>query len=341
MSGAPARRTRTLVAVVLGVALTLFAGGLWISSDDSVPYRGGPVTITTGVPEGVYAKYGELLRPRLADDLGTDVSLINSAGSPDNLDKVLRGEATLGIATADAVASLPPEQRDQLRAVARLYDDFVQLVVPADSGIKDLTDLRPAGPGAPRLRVGIGPARSGVQLLARRILDTVGMTPEADLDAKVDGIGDAAAKLRSGALDAFFWSGGLPTQAVSDMLQERPDGTKFAIRFVPLGGVAKALQSELNKAGEPQVYREAVIPGDAYQGVDGVATVAVPNLMVTRSDADTELIRRATGTVLGSREAIGAVVHAAQLVDPGTAIFTFPPLRLHEGARLWYRSAKP
>lgn len=333
-AAAPVRRTRTLVAAVLGVALTLFAGGLWISSDDNVPYRGGPLTITTGVPEGVYAQYGKLLAPRLASDLGTGVSLIDSAGSPDNLDKVLKGQATLGIATADAVAALPAEQREQLRAVARLYDDFVQLVVPAGSKIDELTDLRPSGDGAPRLRVGIGPDRSGVQLLTRRILETVGMTPETHLDAKDDGIGGAAAKLMRGELDAFFWSGGLPTKALTDLVEQ------FPISFVPLDGVALSLQ-QLDDVKETQVYREAVIPDDAYRNVKGGPTVAVPNLMVTRADADTELIRRVTGTVLGSREAIGAVVHAAQLVDPGTAIFTFPPLKLHEGARLWYRSAKP
>ncbi|WP_436778048.1 TAXI family TRAP transporter solute-binding subunit [Yinghuangia sp. YIM S09857] len=335
----PVRRSRTLVASVLGVALALFAAGLWISSDDSVPYRGGPLTITTGVGDGVYHQYGKLLEPRLAADLRTDVTLMTSQGSPDNLDRVLRGDATLGIATADAVAALPPEQKEQLRAIARLYDDFVQLVVPKGSRIKSLADLRPA-PDGTRLRVGIGPPRSGVQLLTRRILKTVGMNPETHLDAQDDGLGAAAAKLVNGELDAFFWSGGLPTKAVSDIVNPPPDGAGFEIQFVKLDGVAQALQNQPDIA-EPQVYREAVIPGDAYRNVGGVATVAVPNLMVTRADADPELIRRVTGTVLTSRQAIGAVVHAAQLVDPGTAIFTFPPLRLHEGARLWYRSAKP
>lgn len=326
-------RTRTLVATVLSVALALFAGGLWISSDDSVPYRGGPVSITTGVPEGVYHKYGDLLRPRLADDLDTDVTLIESQGSPDNLDKVLRGEATLGIATADAIASLQPAQRDQLRAVARLYDDYVHLVVKTDSGIEDLDDLRGK-------RVGIGPARSGVQLLTRRILATQGMTPEKDLVPEEAGIGLAAQMLQDGRLDAFFWSGGLPTEAVRNVVRTVKEQGTTGIRFVPLGDVAQDLQTQYLEQ-EQQGYREAVIPADAYPGVAEASTVAVPNLLVTRADADQELIKRVTGTVMGSRESIGAIVHAAQLVDPRTAIFTFPPLRLHEGARLWYRSAKP
>ncbi|HSA49769.1 MAG TPA: TAXI family TRAP transporter solute-binding subunit [Yinghuangia sp.] len=328
--GTQVRRTRTMVAVVLAVALVLFAGGLWVSSDDSRPYRGGPVSISTGVPSGVYYRYGQLLAPRLQGDLGVPVTIDESAGSVDNLRRLVGGGFTLAIATADAVADLAPADRDQLRAIARLYDDYVQLVVPASSSVRTVADLRGK-------RVGIGPPASGVQLIAHRILQTAGLDEHRDMVPAEDGIGDAAAKLRDGRIDAFFWSGGLPTEAVRALAE----GTD--IRFVPLGDVAGTLRDRYH-----QVYREAVIPADAYQaggtlpGVrQEVATVAVPNLLVTRADADPDLIRRVTGTVMGGREAIGREVHAAQLVDPRTAILTFPPLLLHEGARLWYRSAKP
>ncbi|UGQ13917.1 TAXI family TRAP transporter solute-binding subunit [Yinghuangia sp. ASG 101] len=328
--GPQTRRTRALVAVVLAVALALFAGGLWVGSDDAKPYRGGPVSISTGVPSGVYYRYGQLLAPRLEADLGVPVTIDASAGSVDNVRRLIDGTHTLAIATADAVADLSPAERDQLRAIARLYDDYVQLVVPVSSPARSVADLRGK-------RVGIGPPASGVQLLANRILATAGLDARTDLVATEDGIGDTAAKLRDGRLDAFFWSGGLPTEAVR-VLAEEAD-----IRFVPLGDVAATLRDRYH-----QVYREAVIPSDAYQagrtlpGVrQEVPTVAVPNLLVTRADTDPDLIRRVTGTVMGGREAIGREVHAAQLVDPRTAILTFPPLLLHEGARLWYRSAKP
>jgi TRAP transporter TAXI family solute receptor len=318
-----AHRTRTVVAVVLATALALFAGGLWISADDAPPYRGGPVTIATGVPSGVYHRYGELLRPHLANDLGVRVTVDSTNGSPDNLNRVLDGRDTLGIATADAVTNLPPEQLSGLRAIARLYDDYVQLVVPGDSPIHSLADLRGK-------RVVIGPQDSGVELIARRILNTVQMTPEHDLIPVRAGIGEAAEKLRAGQVDAFFWSGGLPTGAVTDLASDTD------LRFVPLGDAAKQLRAVYG-----QVYREAVIPADAYRSGGEVATLAIPNLLVTRANADTGLIRRVTGTVMGGRDEIGREVHAAQLVDPRTAIFTDPPLPLHDGARLWYRSAKP
>ncbi|MCF2533071.1 TAXI family TRAP transporter solute-binding subunit [Yinghuangia soli] len=326
--GGQIRRTRTIVALALALALALFAGGLWISSDDAAPYRGGPISIAAGVRSGVYFKYGELLAPRLTEDLGAPVRVDESSGSVDNLARIGDGRNTLGIATADSVANLDPAKRAELRAVARLYDDYVQLVVPASSGIRSLEDLKGK-------RVVIGPPQSGVELITRRILATAEMDADRDIVPVRLGIGDATKELGAGNVDAFFWSGGLPTEAVWQLARS------MKLRFVPLGEVATKLRAKYG-----HVYREAVIPADAYPGLDGrrdatVPTIAVPNLLVTRADADTGLIRQVTGTVMGERESIGAQVHAAQLVDPRTAIFTDPPLKLHEGARLWYRSAKP
>jgi TRAP transporter TAXI family solute receptor len=322
---APARRTvlRALAATgVLASASVAYA----IGTDEPEPYRGGPVSISTGVPEGVYHRYGELLAPRLSADLGTRVTLESSMGSVENLRRVLEGRSTFGIATADAVADLPAGDLGRLAGVARLYDDYVQLVVPASSPVRRVEDLR-------GLRVCVGPPASGVELVTARVLRAAGMAPDADVTPARSGIGEAVAGLRAGELDAFFWSGGLPTVAVQALADELP------IRLVPLGEIAGRLRSSFGT-----VYREAVIPADAYRHGTGVATevatVAVPNLLVTLAQAPRRLVRRVTGTVMERRGAIGREVHAAQLVDPRTAVHT-DPLALHEGARAWYRSQKP
>lgn len=85
------------------------------------------------------------------------------------------------------------------------------------------------------------------------------------------------------------------------------------------------------------------MPQDAYaraRNTSAVATLAVPNLLVTTEGTDPELTERFTRTVILSRDGIGHEVHAAQLVDLRTAIYT-DPLDLHEGARRYYRSVKP
>lgn len=85
------------------------------------------------------------------------------------------------------------------------------------------------------------------------------------------------------------------------------------------------------------------MPADAYPAAQqggSVQTLAVANYLITREDSDPRLTEELTRTVINSRDRIGSQVHAAQLVDLRTAIYT-DPLPLHEGARRYYRSVKP
>ncbi|MEU7036893.1 TAXI family TRAP transporter solute-binding subunit [Streptomyces sp. NPDC046237] len=292
----------------------------------------GRVTVSTGVPTGVYQRYGELLRQALATDLpDVSITLKNSEGSQQNLARLASGEADFTIATADAVAQYQHDRKpgfDRLRGSARLYDDYVQLVVPKTSPVRSVADLR-------GLRVGVGQEGSGVRLIADRVLAAGGLAPGADIKPVSAGIDTMPGLLERGELDAFFWSGGLPTQAVQALSERLP------VRLVSMD---TALVDKLHDVGEStRHYRSAVIPADAYKRAqDGqpVETVAVANLLVTTDTADSALVEGLTRTVIRSRDRIGGQVHPAQLVDLRTAIYT-EPLSLHEGARRYYRSVKP
>ncbi|NED06034.1 PhnD/SsuA/transferrin family substrate-binding protein, partial [Streptomyces sp. SID6648] len=95
---------------------------------------------------------------------------------------------------------------DKLRGVTRLYDDYVQLVVPTGSDIRSVADLRGK-------RVAIGLPNSGVRLIATRLLQAVGIDPETDITPRADGIDTGPGRLGD-ELDAFFWSGGVPTDGL-------------------------------------------------------------------------------------------------------------------------------
>jgi TRAP transporter TAXI family solute receptor len=204
----------------------------------------------------------------------------------------------------------------------------MQLIVPSDSTVRSIRDLR-------GLTVGVGQADSGVSLITHRLFQAAGMDIDKDVTAIPVGIDQAPAMLLGGRLDAFFWSGGLPTAAVAAM------ATPVArIRLVQLGDLVAPLHG---MGPEMAYYRQAAMPADAYpsaQGGKAVPTVAVPNLLITTDRADAGLVERLTRAVIDSRDAIGTVVHAAQLVDLRTAVFT-DPLPLHQGAVRYYRSVKP
>lgn len=300
-----------------------------------VPWReeppGGTITLSTGTRAGVYQKYGELLRTSLARHMpDLQVRLETSDGSQENIRRVATGQADFAIAAADAVETYRLEDRPgagRLRGVARLYDDYVQLAVASDSDIRSVEDLRGK-------RVAIGSPKSGVRLIATRVLRAAGIDPETEIEPSFAGIDTGPAQLGQG-LDAFFWSGGLPTDGLKAVMEA---GT---VRFVPIDADLVAKLHE--RGGATRYYRTTNMPESAYQGSrsgSAVPTMAVSNLLITRADADPRLTEWLTRIVLRSRDTIGAHVHSAQLVDVRTAIYT-DPLRLHDGARRYYRSVKP
>jgi len=320
-------RRASQVALTAASLLALLLWWVLPAKGPSYPHR--PITFATGVANGVYDTYGVLLRTDLRTALpGVDVHLMHTEGSVENLKRVASGRADFTIAAADAVDAFHGPGRSGLRACARLYDDYVQLIVPHDSSVRRARDLR-------GLRVGIGQADSGVNLIARRVLAAAGLDVTKDIRAYPVGIDQAPAMLLDRKLDAFFWSGGLPTAAVTAL------ATPVArIRLVQLGDLVARMHA---MGPGMQYYRQAVMPEDAYpsaQDYQPIFTIAVANLLVTTDHANAGLVQRLTRAVIDSRDEIGKRVHAAQLVDLRTAVFT-DPLTLHVGAERYYRSVKP
>ncbi|MEU9479643.1 TAXI family TRAP transporter solute-binding subunit [Streptomyces sp. NPDC048191] len=312
-------------AVVLGLLLW------WLLPLGEKP-PSGTIVFSTGTPKGVYQEYGERLRAEFAKDMpDLKVKLLNSAGSQENVERVATGKADFTIAAADAVEAYElghGSGAGRLRGVARLYDDYVHLVVRSDSPIKNVADLR-------HKRVATGLPDSGVRLIADRVLKAAGIDPRKDITPVADGIDTGPGRLEQRKIDAFFWSGGLPTKGLVALAE------KSAFKFVPIDG---DLVTRLHNEGEEaRYYRATNIPESAYPAVqqgNEVPTIAVSNLLMTRTDVDPRLTEWVTRTVIKSRDGIGAHVHSAQLVDLRTAIYT-DPLPLQEGARRYYRSMKP
>ncbi|MFE0256107.1 TAXI family TRAP transporter solute-binding subunit [Streptomyces sp. NPDC059010] len=322
-------RRRTLQGAAAGfVALGLL---LWWLLPLGEEPPSGTITFSTGTRAGVYQEYGALLRKELAKDMPQlKVKLLTSDGSQENVERVATGQADFTIAAADAVDTFEVADKpviNRLRGVARLYDDYVQLVVPPNSDIHSVADLKGK-------RVAIGLPDSGVRLIATRVLEAAGIDPEKDITPRSDGI-DTGPERLGRELDAFFWSSGVPT----DGLEKIAETSSF--RFVPIDA---DLVAKVHAQGDAaHFYRATNMPESAYptiQNGDTVPTIAVSNLLITRKDMDPRLTEWLTRTVIKSRDGIGAHVHSAQLVDLRTAIYT-DPLSLHEGAQRYYRSVKP
>jgi hypothetical protein len=308
---------------------TALLTGLWLSggcalAETGAGYRREALPIATGLADGVYYLYGRRLAYWIDHRLaGVRAPVDSTTGSVDNLYRLSTGRDRLGFVAADAAgaAASGPAGRAPVRALARLYDDYVHLVVAASSRARSIDDLRGR-------RVSLGAAGSGVELVARRVLAAAGLTPGKDLRQVRMGLEDSAAGLRAGRIDAFFWSGGLPTTGMTRVARQ------MSIRLIPIGALVPVIRER-----NGPYYRAAAIPQGTYPGVDAAVTLALANYLVAPASLDEGLVCRVTEILIRKRDAIAAGVPSAELLDVRNAIQT-EPISLHPGALRYYRSIK-
>jgi TRAP transporter TAXI family solute receptor len=304
-------------------ALVATIGLRWLPSD---PAELPPLVVAAGEPGGVYHAYGEGLAAAARARLGATVTVRSTAASVENLRLVASGEADIGFALADVAACAarggPPFARPlRVVALARLYDNYVHVVVRADAPIHRLTDL------AAR-RVSVGAAESGTALMADRLLSLAGVDPQAGIIRYTTPIAESAAALRQGSIDAFFWSGGLPTQAVAELAKATP------IRLLNLAEYVEPLRERYG-----EYFSELSIPADTYGIGHEVATIGVPNYLVVSDTMPVPVAEAVTRLLFDAKRDLVAAHPEAMHLNRRVAIATFP-LRLHPGAALYYRSVK-
>jgi TRAP transporter TAXI family solute receptor len=303
-----------------GILLVLACLANLLSGCDS-QFDGVRLHIAAGSPSGVYYKLSETLATAWQQQLAIDrPEVMRTSGSPENLRKLCSGEADIAFSAAD-VAAQPVTGTRHPRALARIYDDYLHIVVRDDLPIKNLAGLR-------GLRVAIGGPESGVAFIAMRLLDISGLSAPGALTMVNLGLDDSIAAFKRGEVDAFFWSGGLPTVAITNLALVVP------LHLLDLTEDMPAMRNQY------PVYNTASIPVSTYNLAGGpVTTLAVPNyLLVTDAMPDDVAEALVRGLFLAQGDLIKAS-KAALSIDIHAAIET-DPITLHPGAARYYRDEK-
>jgi TRAP transporter TAXI family solute receptor len=313
------------MARIRGTALALVVVAMCgLLSACSPDFTGLHLRIAAGSRGGVYYQLAQPLASAWAEQLNIEQPEVKvTRGSPDNLQQLKDGNADVAFSAADVAANsaAQPAGRPKLVALARIYDDYLHVVVRKDSPITAVSMLRGR-------KVAIGSPESGVEVIAKQLLTVALGTPDA-VDSRNLGLQDALDALSRNDIDAVFWSGGLPTDAISKLNATVP------LRLLDVADVLPAML----RANE--VYRTATIPASTYQLTDEkpVTTLVVPNFLVVSSampDDEAEALVR--GLFKAQPELVKANA-AALSIDVRPAIET-APLELHPGALRYYRSIK-
>ena len=298
-----------LAAVVLG-ALAALAG---CGAGDPVADPPARLVVASGEASGVYYRYGQGLAEAFGAGLPTTaVSTLATRGSVENIERLAGGTAQVAFAladtTAEAVAGTGPFAGHPVavRALARLYTNSVHVVVPAGAPARHVADL--AG-----LRVSVGAPGSGTEVAATRMLGVAGLGGPGALTAVHLGLQDSVDALAAGTIDAFFWSGGLPTRGVAAL------ASTTEVRLLPTDDL---LPGMLGAHGA--FFVEQTIPASVYGTAGDVSTIGVPNLLLVRADMPADLARVLTAAVFAARTDLLGAHPEARYLDERSAITTTP-----------------
>jgi TRAP transporter TAXI family solute receptor len=206
-----------------------------------------------------------------------------------------------------------------LRGIACLYNETVQIVTLANSGIRTLQDLKGK-------RVVVGAIGSGTEVNARQILATAGITYD-DITEQFQNVADGANSLRDGNVDAVFNTAGEPTAAVRDIASQKD------IYLVPVpSDVADKLIVKY------PYYFKYKIPKDTYPKLpDDVETVVVKAMLVVKDSMSTDLAYNITKALFSPAglERLGLAHAKGKLISKATALNGMSIL-LHPGAERFF-----
>jgi TRAP transporter TAXI family solute receptor len=236
--------------------------------------------IGTGGTAGTYFPVGGMVANVISQPGKLAATAQSSAGSVANVNAIASGAIESGFSQAD-VASWSYTATgvwqgrpavSSLRLIANLYPESVHIVARKGAGIRSVADLKGK-------RVALDEPGSGTLLNARSILAAYGLK-DADLRAEYIKPNQAGDKLKDGALDAFFFTGGAPAGAIAELAS-----AGAGIELVPIDGPQA---DAIRKASG--FFAPDVIPADTYKGLPAVKTLAVGAQWVTSDKADANVV---------------------------------------------------
>jgi len=282
------------------------------------------ISIGTGGTGGVYYPMGGGLAAVLSKHVpGMQATAEVTGGSVDNLKLIGTEKPYIGFTMADAgLDALKGQDKFKgnqvpLRTLMVLYPNRMHLVSVEGKGVAKLADLKGK-------RISTGSPGSATEVMAFRILEAAGLDKDKDVKRERLGVAESVNAIKDNKIDAFFWVGGLPTAAVTDLANT--PGTK--IKMVDHAEVVAKMNQKYG-----QLYVEDAIPKAIYKGMDADNKQAtVMNLLVTHSKMDDKTAYNIVKAVFDHKPDLVAVHKEAENFKLETQKASASPIPYHPGA---------
>ncbi|HHV39200.1 MAG TPA: TAXI family TRAP transporter solute-binding subunit [Tepidimicrobium sp.] len=320
--------TKILLLVLL-VALVAGCTAQGNGDDEGAGDAGGTkyISIATGGTAGTYYPLGSALSQIFNDNIdGVTANVESTGASVENIELIAKGDADIAFIqndityyAAEGIEVFEGKDKvENLRGLAMVYPELVQIVATKDSGIESVEDLKGK-------KVAIGAPGSGTEANARQILAIHGLDYDDLGKADFLSFDEAAAQLQDKQIDAAFITAGIPTAAITEVSQN----TDIVVVSVS--------EDKINEAIEEYPYYIGIeIPKGTYEGQEAdISTIAVMAMLVVPEDLDEDLAYNMTKTIFEQRDDIIATHERGKDIQLETAL-TGMPIEVHPGAMKYY-----
>jgi TRAP transporter TAXI family solute receptor len=307
---------RLLGSSLLGAALA-FSGAGFAQEKYSL-------SIATGGTGGVYYPIGGGMANILSKYVpGMQATAEVTGGSVDNLKLIASGKPYIAFSMADAGQDAYRGEdkfkgtKVPLRTLMVLYPNRMHVVTIEGSGITKMADLKGR-------RVSTGSPGSATEVMAFRVIEAAGLDKDKDMTRERLGVSESVNAIKDRKIDAFFWVGGLPTAAVTDLANT--PGLK--IRMIDHGDTVDKMNKKYG-----QLYVNDSIPKAMYKGMDADNKIAtVWNILVSNENLSDKTAYAIVKTIFDHKADLVAVHKESENFTLANQKASASPIPYHPGA---------
>ena len=209
----------------------------------------------------------------------------------------------------------------EVRTLMVLYPNRMHVVTTAASGIKTMADLKGK-------RISTGSPGSATEVMAFRVIEASGLDKDKDMKRERLGVAESTNAIKDGKIDAYFWVGGLPTAAVTDL--GASPGVKIAL--IDHADVVGKMNAKYGG-----IYTAGIIPAKTYPGQDTDNKITVvQNILVANAKMPDKVAYDIVKTFIEKRDDLIAVHGEAKSITLENQAAKNSPIPWHPGAQKYF-----
>jgi uncharacterized protein len=287
------------------------------------------ISIGTGGTGGVYYPMGGGMANVLSKALpNVEATAEVTGGSVDNLKLIGSQDGQIGLSMVDAALDAVNGKgkfsagKIEVRTLMVLYPNRMHVVSVEGRGVTKMSDLKGK-------RVSTGSPGSATEVMAFRVIEAAGLDRDKDMTRERLSVAESGNALKDGKIDAFFWVGGLPTSAVTDV------GATPNVKIVMVD-TADLVGKMNDKYGN--LYSKGVIPSKTYPGqTKDNAIAVVQNILVANAKMPDDVAYSIVKTLMEKKADLVAVHREAENFKVESQSNDNTPVPFHPGAAKYFK----